>query len=78
MFDYLRRILIQEPEKENETNFEPATNTTEENKENKIQFATAALYVEIAAADGDFSEEERKKIVNSNSGSLAMRRKRGA
>lgn len=64
MFDYLKRILIQEPEKENETNIEPATNTVEENKENKIQVATAALYVEIAAADGDFSEEERKKIVN--------------
>ena len=64
MFDYLKRILTQEPEKENETNIEPATNTVEENKENKIQVATAALYVEIAAADGDFSEEERKKIVN--------------
>ena len=64
MFDYLKRILTQEPGKENEINIEPAINTVEENNENKLQVATAALYVEIAAADGDFSEEERKKIVN--------------
>ena len=63
MFDYLKRILKQEPEKQNDTNIEPAVTPEHESNENKIQVATAALYVEIAAADGDFSEDEREKIV---------------
>jgi uncharacterized tellurite resistance protein B-like protein len=62
MFDYLKRILSQEEEKE--ISAEPPVPSESENLENKLQVATAALYVEIAAADGDFSEEERKKIVN--------------
>lgn len=62
MFDYLKRILSQEEEKE--ISDKPPIPSESENLENKLQVATAALYVEIAAADGDFSEEERKKIVN--------------
>ena len=62
MFDYLKRILSQEEEKE--ISDAPPVPSESENLENKLQVATAALYVEIAAADGDFSEEERKKIVN--------------
>jgi uncharacterized tellurite resistance protein B-like protein len=62
MFDYLKRILSQEEIKE--ISAEPPVPSESENLENKLQVATAALYVEIAAADGDFSEEERKKIVN--------------
>lgn len=61
MFDYLKRILTQEQEKE--LTIEKGQ-PPKESHEKKLQIATAALYVEIASADGDFSEEERKKIVN--------------
>jgi uncharacterized tellurite resistance protein B-like protein len=63
VFDYLKRIIAQEPVREKEVNIEPAGSSEVKSNENKIQVATAALYVEIASADGDFSEEEREKIV---------------
>ena len=64
MFNYLKRILTQEPEKEKEINAGPSVPSEAENKENKLRVATAALYVEIATADGHFSDEERKRIID--------------
>lgn len=57
MFEYLRKVLStdQASEKLN-TNFYNA-------EINKYQIATAALLIEIAKADGDFSEDERKRIL---------------
>jgi uncharacterized tellurite resistance protein B-like protein len=62
MFDYLKRILTQEERKE--ISAEPPIPSETENLENKLQVATAALFVEIATADGDFSDDERNRIIN--------------
>lgn len=59
MLDYLRKILsppvqeqivIEKPEKDKA-------------EKRKLEVATAALFVEMARADGEFSEDERKKII---------------
>jgi uncharacterized tellurite resistance protein B-like protein len=58
MFEYLRKVLSSEPTStEMETSF-PKTHSK------KYQVATAALLVEIAKADGDFSKDERKRIID--------------
>jgi uncharacterized tellurite resistance protein B-like protein len=62
MFDYLKRILTQEERKG--ISAEPPIPSETENLENKLQVATAALFVEIATADGDFSGDERNRIIN--------------
>lgn len=60
MFEYLRKVLSAEKDEEItqlqkiETPKFPPT---------KYQVATAALLIEIAKADGDFSEEERNRIL---------------
>jgi len=61
MFDYLKRILT--PEEEKELTIEKEQPPTDSH-EKKFQIATAALFVELAKADGDFSEEERKRIID--------------
>ncbi len=62
MFDYLKRILAQEEKKEISAG--PSVPSETENLDNKLQVATAALFVEIATADGDFSDDERNRIIN--------------
>jgi len=61
MFEYLRRVLSPEQDeqisKDSET-FSPKTIS----KKHKV--ATAALLVEIAKSDGDFSKDERKRIID--------------
>jgi uncharacterized tellurite resistance protein B-like protein len=57
MFEYLRQILL--PNINEKTPNEFGTKTTLK----KYQVATAALLIEIAKADGDFSDEERNRIV---------------
>lgn len=61
MFDYLRKIISNE-------NVEPL----KENNSNKIaiyekqlQIATAAIFIEMAKADGEFSDDERDLIISS-------------
>jgi uncharacterized tellurite resistance protein B-like protein len=49
MFEYLRRVLSSEQD---------------EQISKKYKVATAALLVEIAKADGDFSGDERKRIID--------------
>jgi uncharacterized tellurite resistance protein B-like protein len=58
MFEYLRKVLL--PEQSSE---ELKISSSETNS-NKYKVATAALLVEIAKADGDFSDEERKRIID--------------
>jgi len=58
MFEYLRKVLL--PEQSSEELKISSTKTAS----NKYQIATAALLVEIAKADGDFSDDERKRIIN--------------
>jgi uncharacterized tellurite resistance protein B-like protein len=57
MFEYLRQVLIPE-----QTVGELEINTSKTTS-NKYQVATAALLIEIAKADGDFSDDERNRIL---------------
>ena len=61
MFEYLRRVLSAE-KYEQITQLQKAE--THKFPGKKYQVATAALLVEIAKADGDFSVDERKRIIN--------------
>ncbi len=60
MIDYLKKIILQNDD--TKLAAEMHTNS-EEGHTKKVQIATAALFVEMAKADGHFSEEERKKII---------------
>lgn len=63
MFEYLRKVLspsqaqIQEISREMT---EPSGKATS----NRLQVATAALLVEVAKADGNFSDDERIRIID--------------
>jgi len=58
MFEYLKKVLSPEQSSaELETN---SSNT----RSKRYQIATAALLIEIAKADGNFSDDERKRIIN--------------
>ncbi len=57
MFEYLRKVLASE-----RTSQELEINSSEKASK-KYQVATAALLIEIAKADGDFSDEERNRII---------------
>ena len=56
MFDYLKKMIATSGEIHT-----PQKASTDPSK--KIQIATAALFIEIAKADGEISADERKKIV---------------
>ena len=56
MFEYLKKVLIPE--------IEGNHNASHSTREKKIQVATCALFIELAKADDDFSEVERKKIIS--------------
>ncbi|MCW8805956.1 MAG: TerB family tellurite resistance protein [Ignavibacteriaceae bacterium] len=56
MFEYLRQVLAPEL-----TSRELKVNSSK-NSSNRYQVATAALLIEIAKADGDFSDDERNRI----------------
>ena len=57
MFEYLKRILL--PENIQQT----SSGTTSSSAISKYQVATAALLIEIAKADGDFTDDERDRII---------------
>jgi uncharacterized tellurite resistance protein B-like protein len=61
MFEYLRKILS--PEKDEQA-AEDLNLPFKESHSKKLKVATAALLVEIAKADGDFSEDERKRVIS--------------
>lgn len=62
MIKYLKKILLPQSAGEQHTEpqdvFKPSIN-----EERKLQIATCALFVEMAKADSDFSDEERGKII---------------
>jgi len=58
MFEYLRQIIL--PDLSEKSHNEFGTKTSFK----KYQVATAALLIEIAKADGDFSDEERNRIID--------------
>ena len=62
MFDYLTKLLT------NESNLEllktnDVVDRVDRNKQ--LQIATAALFIEMAKADGEFTEEERENVIQS-------------
>jgi len=57
MFDYLRKTLLQDSPPE-------PVEKREENRHKKLQIATAALFIEMAKADGNFSDEERERVIH--------------
>ena len=61
MFEYLRKVLSPEQDKLTSKEVEASSSKT---RSKKYQVATAALLVEIAKADGDFSKDERKRIID--------------
>jgi len=61
MFEYLRKVLSSEQDKLTLKESEFSSSKT---ISKKYQVATAALLVEIAKADGDFSGDERKRIID--------------
>ena len=61
MFEYLRKVLSPEQDKLTLKESEFFSSKT---ISKKYQVATAALLVEIAKADGDFSGDERKRIID--------------
>jgi uncharacterized tellurite resistance protein B-like protein len=61
MFEYLRKVLS--PERDGQVSQEIETSSTKSTSK-KYQVATAALLVEVAKADGDFSKDERKRIID--------------
>lgn len=61
MFEYLRKVIS--PERDEQLSQEIGTYSTKSTSK-KYQVATAALLVEVAKADGNFSEDERKRIID--------------
>ncbi len=62
MFDYLKKLLTNESNQESlKTN--DVVEWVDRNKQ--LQIATAALFIEMAKADGEFTEEERENVIQS-------------
>ncbi|HSW55000.1 MAG TPA: TerB family tellurite resistance protein [Ignavibacteriaceae bacterium] len=61
MFEYLRKVLS--PERDEQV-LQGIESSSTKSTSKKYKVATAALLVEIAKADGDFSGDERKRIID--------------
>lgn len=59
MLEYLKKIFST-----NNTNNSGKTSNSLENQNKKIQVAACALFIEMAKADGEYSESERKFIIS--------------
>jgi len=60
MLEYLRKIFA-----DNQTSInQNAVDSSSGNKNQKIEIAACALFIEIAKADGEFTDEERKFIIS--------------
>ena len=60
MLEYLRKIFA-----DNQTSInQNQINSTSGKKKKKIEIAACALFIEIAKADGEFTDEERKFIIS--------------
>jgi len=62
MLDYIRNILSTESNSESS---EASGSVNMVDHQKQLQIATAALFVEMAKADGEFSEEERDQVIES-------------
>ena len=61
MFEYLKKILSNESsEKYKEENIDKS-----DLHEKQLQIATAAIFIEMAKADGEFSDDEKEHVVKS-------------
>jgi uncharacterized tellurite resistance protein B-like protein len=56
MLDYLKKMIVG-------SGISLVSDSGPKDRSKQIQIATAALFIEIAKADGEFSETERKNIV---------------
>jgi uncharacterized tellurite resistance protein B-like protein len=61
MFDYLKQMFAPQGEEKAGTH---SGKPIQYNEEKKLQVATCALFLEIAKADDEFSDDERKKIIS--------------
>lgn len=59
MLNYLRKIISPETDESPEGR----TGNHDKKESRKLEVATAALFVEMAKADGEFTEDEREKII---------------
>jgi uncharacterized tellurite resistance protein B-like protein len=60
MLEYLRKIFS-----ENKPSTEQSTiNLSSDGRNRKVEIAACALFIEMAKADGEFSDEERKLIIS--------------
>jgi uncharacterized tellurite resistance protein B-like protein len=62
MFDYLRKILSADTTSKTS---DAASSVERVDHQKQLQVATAALFIEMARADGVFSVEEREQVINS-------------
>ncbi len=63
MFEYLRRIFSVPPETAEIKKYEEAAQPRTD-EEKKLKVATCTLFIEMARADNDFTNEERDKIIS--------------
>ena len=61
MFEYLRKVLSPEWDGQISQGIESSSNKS---ISKKYEVASAALLVEIAKTDGDFSDDERKRVID--------------
>lgn len=60
MLDYLKKIFGEEPEQKTELKDQKPSVT----KKHKVEIAACALFIEMAKADGEFTDEERSFIIS--------------
>jgi uncharacterized tellurite resistance protein B-like protein len=60
MLDYLRKIFLDNQP----LSVQSSANPPAERKNKKIEIAACALFIEIAKADGEFTDDERKFIIS--------------
>jgi len=60
MFEYLRKIFT--PQQNSDSNNFQKSDSTSEN--NKVEIAACALFIEMAKADGEFSNDERELVIS--------------
>jgi len=62
MFDYIRKILSTEDNLESPG---VSGSVKKVDRQKQLQIATAALFIEMAKADGEFTDKEREQIIDS-------------
>lgn len=60
MFEYIRKLLLDDSD---QLSLDTNSTNSNRNREKQLQIATAAIFIEMAKADGQFSPDERRNIV---------------